>query len=189
MPTSLMAHVGKMVVGCPVMAGGRGMAFLKVLEQQGLDPRLGPVQSGLPPNSPHEPRPYILGSLSAPPPPRESWKSPGGPPRVGPRPVIPSCSLGPKPVSFHLWMRPRGTRPRPRRSRVRVHGSKVTGVQKRTRCGSTEAAPASIGQHQSQRTLRCRRTEARNATGDSDCRLDFFPADSSMRWGCGIIKW
>jgi hypothetical protein len=33
----------------------------------------------------------------------------------------------------------------PPTGRVRVHGSRVTVVQRRTRCGSTEAAPAAIG--------------------------------------------
>jgi len=32
------------------------------------------------------------------------------------------------------------------------------------------------------------RTEARNATVGSKCRLGFFPADWSVRWWCGIIK-
>jgi hypothetical protein len=35
---------------------------------------------------------------------------------------------------------------------------------------------------------RCRRTEARNAAVGSECRLDSFLADPSMRWWCGIMK-
>jgi hypothetical protein len=31
-------------------------------------------------------------------------------------------------------------------------------------------------------------TEVRNATAGSKYRLDFFPADSSVPWQCGIIE-
>jgi hypothetical protein len=67
------------------------------------------------------------------------------------------------------------------RKTVRVHGSRVTTVHQRTRCGRRKADPAATGGMQRRRVRRCRRTEARNATGGSDDRATSSRAVESNR--------